>query len=76
MLIEKILEFFVEYLLIATIMTVSLGIGWVLGLKMQQTIATATLEKIHQEAVAAGVGRYDSQNKTFEWVAPTQCHEE
>lgn len=76
MVIEKTMEFFVEYLLIATIMTVSLGIGWVLGVKMHQSITASTKEKIHQEAIAAGVGRYDPQTKTFEWVVPQGCREE
>jgi hypothetical protein len=74
-MIEKTLEFFVEYLLIATIMIVALGVGWTVGKEIKKSLTAETREELQQQAVQAGVARYNPVNKNFEWIPPETCNE-
>lgn len=70
---EKALEFFVEYLLIATILIVTLGVGWTLGIQLRNNTEHEVRQTMQHEAIAAGVARYNPVDKRFEWIPPGNC---
>jgi hypothetical protein len=70
---DKLIEFFVEYLLLGTMMIISVGIGWAVGIKIKQSAVQEATANLHQAAAAAGAGQFRPTDGVFEWVTPAKC---